>query len=262
MANKRGIIIADTHCGHLLGLTPQPWQLKGDGWKKQVRDVQRQCWNWFDGEMSKLPNLDFILANGDLVDGKGEKSGGIEQLTTNTQEQAEMASYILKRLSCRKTKILMARGTPYHTGKDDDTEDLVAHDVGAAIGDQLWPEINGLVFDMKHKVGSSGIPHGRSSAIKRAALWNMIWAEANEQPKAKIFIRSHVHYADVNWSPDFGYGLVTPGLQGFGSRYGARQCEGRVHFGFYYIEVTDKGELIWVPKLAKIATHRSQTTEV
>lgn len=263
MATKRGVWLGDAHCGHLVGLTPPAWWSANDGWTAKFRTIQKQYWQWFDREMLSLPKLDFMIANGDMVDGRGEKSGGSEQITTDTNKQAEMASFVLKRYMSRKTKLYMSYGTGYHTGTVSDTEDLVAQECKAEhIGGHIFVDINGLVLDVKHKTGSSGVPHGRGTAIKRQALWNKLWAEAEEQPNADVYIRSHVHYADMSWNPDLGYAFILPALQGFGSKYGSRQCDGRVHFGFMYVEIDDDGRLTWHPRLAKIAAHKKEAMKV
>jgi len=259
---KRGVILSDLHCGHLAGLTPPEWQVNGDGWREKIRETQRQAWSWFDDTMNALPALDFMFCNGDAVDGTGHRSGGSEQITTDMNIQSEMASYILSRYSNRDTKIYMTYGTPYHTGIVSDAEYNIAKDVNAEeIGGQVFVDVDGVVFDLKHKVGSSGIPHGRATALKKAQLWNKIWAEADEQPQADVLIRSHVHYHSACYDPDFGWTMTTPALQAFGSKYGSRQCEGRVHFGLIYVEI-DKGELSWKPVCAKLEAHKSKVSKV
>lgn len=259
---KRGICISDLHCGHLVGLTPPNWQSSGEGWRKKIRETQKQAWNWFDNEMSKLSALDFIICNGDAIDGDGRKSGGSELLTTDTNVQAEIASFILKRYMTRKTKLYMTYGTAYHTGSTSDTEALIAHDCNAQeIGGHLFLDIEGVKFDIKHKVGSAVLPHSRATATKKAALLNKIWAEAGEQPSCDVYIRSHVHYHQYSGDPDLGLCMTTPALQAFGSKYGARECEGRVHFGFINVEC-DKGEITWKANIAKLAIHKSKLSKV
>lgn len=259
---KKGIIISDLHCGALTGLTPPNWQCRGDGWRAKVRNVQKQCWDWFNKKTLDFTNLDFVFCNGDAVDGEGYRSGGSEQLTTDTNAQAEMASFILQRLMGRDTKLYMTYGTPYHTGSTSDVESIIAHDCNATeIGGQVFIDVDGVVFDLKHKVGSSGIPHGRASAIKKAQLWNKVWAEAQEQPNVDVLVRSHVHYHQSCYDPDFGHAMTTPCLQGFGSKFGSRQCEGRVHFGFIYVEC-DNGVFSYTPHIAKIKAHKSKVVKV
>jgi hypothetical protein len=259
---KKGVILSDMHCGHLVGLCPPPWQCAGDGWRDKVRNTQKQAWEWFDGEMATLGELDVLICNGDAVDGDGYRSGGTEQVSTDPTVQAEMATYILQRYMSRKTKLYMTYGTPSHTGTMFDTEGLIAKDCGAEkIEGQAFLDIDGVVFDIKHKIGSSGIPHGRATALKKAQLWNKLWNYAQEQPDADVVVRSHVHYHQFAGDPDFGLAMTTPALQACGSKYGARQCEGRVHFGFISF-TCDKGEISWKSHIAKLEAHKSKLSKV
>ena len=259
---KKGIIISDLHCGHRTGLTPPGYQYKDGGWQAKYSKVQKACWNWYKDTLKKIGDIDVLIVNGDAIDGKGYRSGSSEQITTDMMVQADIAVNCIATAMQRKTKLVMTRGTPYHTGEGEDFEDLIAQELKAEeIGAHVFPKIDGVVFDLKHKVGSSTIPHGRSSAIKKAALWNKIWAEADEQPDADVLVRSHVHYHQASYDPDFGWQMTTPALQGFGSKYGSLQCEGRVHFGLIEF-VCDKGKFGFTDHIAKLPVHKSKVVEL
>ena len=261
--HKTGIILSDLHCGHTVGLTPPAWQYKEGGYRQKFVKTQKACWDWFASEIDSLPSPDVLFVNGDAVDGKGYRSGGTEQITTDMDVQADMACHAIKSVMGRKTKLMMTAGTPYHTGTDEDWEAHIADECGAKeFGGNVFVNVNGVVFDLKHKVGSSGIPHGRATALKKSQLWGQLWADAGEQPRSDVLIRSHVHYHNANYDPDFGWCMTTPALQGFGSKYGARQCEGRVHFGFISFEVSTDGEFTWQPHIAKIKEHKSKVVRV
>jgi hypothetical protein len=174
---------------------------------------------------------------GDLIDGRGEKSGGTELLTTDRLQQVEIAIKCLSEIDARK--FVFVYGTPYHTGADTDYEGLVAEQFGGEIHSHCWPEIDGVVFDCKHKIGSSQIPHGRHTAIAREALWNREWAEA--QPRADVLLRGHVHYHSFSGTPKF-LGMTLPALQAADTKYGARQCSGTVDWGWVVFQ-TKSGKL-------------------
>ncbi len=243
-----------------LGVTPPAWQYKAGGWRDKYVKTQRACWGWFTKNIDSLGwTPDVLIMNGDAIDGKGKRSCGTEQITTDVNTQADIACHVIKRCMGKKTKLLMTNGTPYHTGDGEDFEDLIAHECNATeIGGHVFADINGVIFDIKHKIGSSSVPHGRSTALGRVQLWNALWAEADEQPKANVIIRSHVHYHQAIYSPDMGWAMTTPALQSMGSKYGARQCDGRVHFGFIAFEVSDSGDFSWWPMLARLKQHKSK----
>lgn len=233
---KRVVVISDLHCGHRVGLTPPKWQsaIKGDKYYK----IQMELWNEYTKAMKRLGKIDVLMVNGDCIDGRGERSGGTELITVNRQEQVEMAAYVIN--FCNANKVVITRGTPYHTGYKEEWEDELARQTNChKIGDHEFYTINNVVFDVKHNIGGSTIPHGRFTAIARDRLWNLIWSEYEMQPKADILIRSHVHYylhlGEVDWD-----GFVTPALQGMGSKFGAKICSGLIHFGFIWFDIYNR----------------------
>ena len=243
---KRVVIIADTHCGHRAGLTPPGWQYPDecdDSERSGFARNQRILWDWFSHKIESLRPIDYLFVNGDALDGKGSRSGGTEQVEADRSKQAEMAAEIIEFIGA--DKILMIYGTPYHVGQEEDWERQIAIRVGAEkIGGHEWPEVNGLVFDLKHKIGSSTIPHGRYTALGREALWNECWANRSGQPRARVIIRSHVHYNVAIDTPHV-LGIITPALQHWGSKYGVRECAGIVDIGFLSFDVESKEDFTW-----------------
>ena len=100
------------------------------------------------------------------------------------------------------------------------------------------------MIDIKHHVGSSQIPHGRHTAVARDRLQNVLWAEHDEQPKANIIIRSHVHYFSFcggsNW-----LAMTTPAMQGYGSKFGARRMSAPVDVGLIHFDIDEEGGYQW-----------------
>jgi len=222
---KKVLIIGDIHAGHRAGLTPPEWQNS---------PKQAEQWNAYKTIIESVGPVDILVVNGDSIDGKGERSGGTEIIVPDRHEQGEVAEHCIRQI---KTKdILMTYGTPYHAGTEEDFEGPIANRLGAEIRDMLEFTVEGVNFNVKHKIGGSSIPHGRATPIAREKLWNMLWEEMEVQQKAHILIRSHVHYytftGAVNW-----LGFTTPALQGFGSKFGARQCSGIVDFGMVLVKV-------------------------
>lgn len=244
---KRVVVISDLHCGHQFGLTPPSWHDTPDSTASPARiklaDFRKRTFSLYYSWIKSLQPIDILLVNADCIDGRGEKSGQTELITSDRDYQCDMASEIIK---CAKAKkIVMTYGTPYHTGQLEDFENSIAKEVKAEkIGGHEWIDVNGLIFDLKHKVGSSTVPHGRGTSIAKEHLWNLIWAEREESPKSNIVIRSHVHYhhfcGGIDWM-----GLTTPALQGPGSKYGTRQCSGIVDFGLVHFDVNSSGNYEW-----------------
>lgn len=250
---KRIGIFSDLHCGHLVGLTPKPWQITTPGMEK-FGDVQRALYaHFFDG-VKKYGPFDIAIINGDLVDGKGKRAGGSEIFVSDMSKQADMASQVILDIGANKT--FATYGTPYHVADSDglDWEDMV--DGIDKIESHGFYDINGLILDCKHKVGSSATPYGRHTAVSKEDVWNLLWHEADYTPRSDVIIRSHVHYH--SFCGRFGkLQMTTPALQGKGSKFGARQCSGLVDFGFIVIEVDEKGGFTWFPHIVRVAQQKT-----
>lgn len=222
------------HCGHRVGLTPPDWQSDAPGGKYQL--IQKELWDAYKGWILELKPIDFLFVNGDSIDGKGHRSGGTELITSDRNKQINMAGDCIEFTGCKT--IIGTKGTGYHVGEDEDWEENLMRDLGAvACKSHEWPEIDGIIFDLKHQpAGSSGVPHTRANPIAKDKLWNMIWNEYEAQPRSDVIIRSHLHYAASISEPHW-VGIITPALQGAGTKYGARRCSGLVHFGLTVIDI-------------------------
>jgi hypothetical protein len=158
--------------------------------------------------------------------------------------------------------IIMTYGTAYHAGEAEDFENLVKDYVNATkIGSHEWVEVNGLVFDAKHHIGSSSIPHGRFTAVARDYLWSVLWSERKEQPKSDIIIRSHVHHFGYSGNADF-LGITTPALQAQGTKFGSRRMSGIVDFGLISFDIDIDGRYQWNAHLAEIASQKAQVIKL
>lgn len=252
MKNKRVLVVADFHCGHLVGLTPPGFDADREPQRhREFYDMRRTIWRWFKRTVTKLAPIDILIVNGDAVDGKGPASGGTEQLYADRNDQAEMAAAVIRTIDAKK--VVMSYGTSYHTGREEDWEDAVARDVGAEkIGGEDTIDVNGLLINYRHHIGRSSIPHGRHTASAKERLWNVLWAERDEYPKADVLIRSHVHYFGFCGGQDW-LALTTPALQGYGTKYGGRRMTGTVDIGAIVFDVTKRGEYKWYPEILKLS---------
>jgi len=251
MKSKRVLVVADFHCGHLVGLTPPGFDADREPQRhREFYDMRRTIWRWFKRTVTKLAPIDILIVNGDAVDGKGQASGGTEQLYADRNDQAEMAASVIRTIDAKK--VVMSYGTPYHTGQLEDWEDAVARDVGAEkIGGEDVIDVNGLIINYRHHVGRSTIPHGRFTPIAKEMLWNLLWAERGEYPKADVLIRSHVHYHVAAQSAEW-LAMTTPALQGYGTKYGGRRMSGTVDIGVIVFDVKGKENYTWKPVLLRL----------
>jgi hypothetical protein len=256
--DKRILVISDLHCGHVVGLTPPRWR---NGLGDTAREeLQTRLWGFYISSLRRWKPFDIVLVNGDMTDGKGERSGGTELITTDRLKQAEMASECILTTGCR---VVRAKpGTPYHVGMSEDFEAAVidklkTEGVDANIDDASLYEVNDRIINMKHFVSGSSIPHGRDTAILRDGTWNLQWMLEGET-QADLFIRSHVHYSRYIFDGNRHF-IITPALQGLGSK-GARKWSGVVHFGITVIDISKTGAVkVHFETLRGLAKSKIQT---
>ena len=124
----------DFHDGHFAGLTPPGRHYALDGARGAIGVLQRETWGWFDNEINRLKPFDGASLMGDLIDGDGAASGGTELITTDRNEQVEMACKVVETIGAKHNRFVY--GTAYHTGKHEDFENQIAQRFGAEISDQ------------------------------------------------------------------------------------------------------------------------------
>ena len=250
-------VISDLHDGQLVGFTPPSWDSAdpvGSALRQEAWRMRRAIYGWARELIHAMPVPDVLLINGDAIDGKGYMSGGTELITSDRGEQVEMADAAIRDLfyrGNRRPKIFMSYGTGYHTGKKEDWENQLAVALGSNV-EHLAGEgnfdIRGTIFNHKHHIGTSQIPHGRHTAISRDKLWNQLWALRGEFPSADVLIRSHVHYHAFSGNVE-GVAMTTPALQGYGSKFGSRIPSGTVDVGFITFEIDNGKQYAWQPHI-------------
>jgi hypothetical protein len=201
--------------------------------------LREKTWRWFSDKIKSLSPIDILIVNGDAIDGKASRQGGVELLTADRTVQADMATSAIK--FCKAKKVMMTYGTPYHTGDaGEDFEKLIADQVGAdKIEAEGHYDINGLQVVCKHIIGNSASPVASMTAMRSAQVKQVLWALRGQQPHANLIIRSHIHrcYGIVEPGSNFE-GWTTPALQTMGTRYGSRQCDGLpIDVGFLVVQV-------------------------
>jgi len=247
MRESHIVVVADLHCGHRSGLTPPRYQYgeEEDGAYEKYGKIQKVMWDWYAATIKKLQPIDTLVANGDCIDGKSDRSGGTELITADRKVQCEMASHAIKLAKAKRIYII--KGTPYHTGREEDWEEVLASLVDANhCGYHEWLDAEGVIFDFKHHISNSSVPHGKATALSRAKLWNALWAERELQPKAQVLVRSHRHAFDYTGNATF-FALVTPALQAW-TKYGSRIVEACPDVGLVSFRCRD-GRYSWEPHL-------------
>lgn len=236
---KRMLIISDLHSGHRYGLATL---------EDCCNSVQRKAWEFVEAGLIKHGPFDVIFCNGDAIDGNASKNGGIELMTTDRHEQIQIAERVLRKMAevSNSTPLYyFTKGTPYHTGKEEDWECVLAQRFQRPnevnIQARFILNVGGVKFDFKHKIGRSSLPHGRATAILREALMSVVKERYEKREPIDVIVRSHVHYHMLTEDKEI-VALTTPALQ-VNSAYGQLECDGLTDFGFLVVEV-ENGKLL------------------
>ena len=143
----------------------------------------------------------------------------------------------------RAKQIFLTYGSKYHVGEQaEDFEYNIAKTLHAKIEGRLFLNVEGMTFDIRHKVGMSIVPYGRATILMRDLAWDLIREAAGTGPKVDVVIRSHVHYHI--WIEQPGkVAFTTPALQLARGRFGSRECIGETHWGAIRLRV-HKGQIV------------------
>lgn len=265
----RLLAFADTHVGHYCGLTPPPYQIEPaalDDPRSKYLINAAKLWRWWDTKIHKVMDekpIDIAIFDGDALEGKGERSGGCELITTDRERQAEMFASIIHGLNIKR--LFMAYGTSAHGGKEEDWERVAAEKAGAeSIGAEIHLDINDLIIEAKHTMSNTKSPISMYTPMQRERLIQSLWAEYGQQPNANIIIRAHTHRCLVMEDPNVEKFVVSlPGLQGLGSKYGSREYGGLpVSFGFVIIDIERKGQVSIKAYLAPLKMQAAHVTKI
>jgi len=151
----------------------------------------------------------------------------------------DMAVECLKQIKTKKIEIV--QGTGYHVNTQGiEAERLIAEEVGANFGIHTFVDINGFVFNLKHRTSRSIIPHGRMTGPARSKLWEVIWKETKGFPTSNLLVRGHVHYYQYYCS-GMGAVMTLPCLKTLGDRYGASNYDDTIDYGFIHFEIDKDG---------------------
>lgn len=238
--------ISDTHSGSTTGLTVNP-----------RNSIQEAVLKVYESDCAWLGKCDILIHLGDIIDGEDLK---IRDLTENELPSQVTDAVETLRMVKAKEYMLIA-GTPYHVSQGAQNWDkcvinqLTAAKVKASYHDKLKLQVSDWFYvQCRHKVGSSGIPHGRFTSPARSKTWDAVNAaiKANATGEtvhlANLLVFGHVHY--WTYAEDAqGAACTLPCYQALGGRYGSMMCDGHVDLGCLKVEVGAKGEWSWEKRI-------------
>lgn len=205
------LVLGDVHIGSVYGLLP-PAFISSDGSEKPQNDGQKYLWNcWEDMKQRAAKfNIDSVVVNGDLIEGKQPKQRCSELTLVAPNDQESAAVFLMRDLrnwleknTGREVPFYFVQGTEYHEGRGaEELESIAARVKGANIQstfagrhckEVLDLSLGAVVLNFAHHLGG-GAGFTRSAALDGEAVWNQITATKGESIAADLIVRSHLHY--------------------------------------------------------------------
>jgi hypothetical protein len=202
---KKGIVVSDIHCGSMYGILP-PDFVTFEGVPKLQNPGQEYLWKCWLDFVNRVEHFepDFVIVNGDAVDGPQKKSEGAELSLASPKDQKDAAIKTLRvlRSVSRKAKWFFTQGTPYHVGNYGASEEDIAEAMDAtpyaSLGtgklcrETLRLPVGDVLVEAAHHVSFSSTYKSTPLEKETQAHWMASATHGIVLPD--IQIRSHVHH--------------------------------------------------------------------
>lgn len=246
---KKMLIVSDLHAGSLYGLMPPHFNAKvgATEFTYQSSPAQKKLWEKWVEMVKEVGQVDDVVINGDLVDGKNKKSEGKGAWSTDMNCQVDCAVGMIMMIKAKRYHI--ASGSPYHQDTNIDCDELCAvrmKDAGYDVkfGNELVINYTeeGKRYHFAHSIGVSGVMTYRTTAIAK----EMMSAVLHEKQMGKFdgIFRAHCHYFVKAEFPS-SFGVIGPGWK-MRDDYGTKKGFGIIpKCGYLLLKVgkNEKGEI-------------------
>ncbi len=196
------LLISDLHVGSRYAVAPNNFHSHKNN---RIQQAIYKQWQ----QMAKQSKYDYVIINGDVVDGTQRFNEGSDTWTCDLDEQIEAAIQLLNEIVY--DKLLVTYGSPYHTKENLNCDQVFAKEASASVHNHelhFQPVRQNDIFHISHAVGvSTASWQYRTTPLAK----ELVAALLNEKElfKYRGIIRSHAHYyCKVNFSSSFA--LITP----------------------------------------------------
>jgi len=192
---RTALLLADLHAGSAYAPWPKKFR-RSTGHTVQLNAGQRylsRCWDDF---LERIPKqLDYLILDGDMIEGQQPKQMARDLVDVDPQWQARAAKNLLEPLAARATEVRCTMGTDYHGGEQATWEEWIACQLGAVqddwghhAADWLLLNIDGVQLDIAH---SQSTAINTSMPLERELRYALMIDD--ERPDIDMIVRAHTH---------------------------------------------------------------------
>ena len=163
--------------------------------------VWEEFWRWVEQVTEGQP-YDLVV-NGDALD--GVHHGATTQISHNLADQERLACDILRERVAKAARFFHIRGTEAHVGKSAESEERVAHELGAIPNEEgqharydLWLRLGGPkgpLVHFLHHIGTTGSSAYEATAVHKELVESFVEAGRWGDEPPRCIVRSHRHRA-------------------------------------------------------------------
>jgi hypothetical protein len=207
------LVVNDLHCGSEVAIMPK--EVVGENQVYKATSAQLRLLREWENIRDVIGRPDYVIANGDLVEGVNYKESGRGNWTNNIHTQVKAAVKLLTMLDARHYAI--SEGSGYHIGANPAYDQMVAdempdkYDVEYDIDMAMTIKKHKYRLHINHKVPVSTSPYFMSTPLAKELV-----ASVMNQQDFGVFqgiIRAHLHHYFYVESGS-RWGVIVPGWKG------------------------------------------------
>jgi len=195
MAKATGLVLSDLHAGSAFGLLP-PDFISAENNHIMPNSGQEYLYKHFDGLLKRLAprQIDFIVVNGDIMDGEQRKTNGDTLALHRLCDQREAAYKLLRpwQQAFPKADWHFVTGTRYHEVMPE-VEQLTVMLFGEkkTVNRSLKLSIGDAVLSFNHEISGTGDMKG--NAMEKEIIRELTAMAEHGWEASDALIRSHLH---------------------------------------------------------------------
>jgi len=205
LTKKAIIAVSDLHIGSHSGLSDEKGIALDNGSMQLPSKLQLytwRCWRhfWDDFVRKELKGIKdkdtTVVFNGDVVDGNHHQ---VVDIVPNVMTQERAAIQILRPIA-NKYRTFIVRGTEAHGSIGEQSTERIAEAINCEVDElgnnsvwQLWLDVEGVVFQFAHHIGTTSSAAYETSAPMRELVAALVECSQWGQVLPDVFVRSHRH---------------------------------------------------------------------